>query len=468
MLGAGVLLFVVLAGLLVPLALSSRHHTFDEARSAEVTAASTLAGQVSDPVARASALVSEAPHPGQNLVSAVRSVAQTAGMRVLVVDRYLRVLADSSANRLPGRALTRPDDGLRQVLTPRRVVPRPVAHTADGELVVTVPVLEAGRVVGAVQVARPMSAVQSRTRNRDLTLVALGVGALVVGIGVAALLATRLTRPVQRLGEVARRFGNGDLDARAEQDPVRELDELSASFNTMAAALATNVKAQQEFAANASHQFKTPLTGLQLRLESIANGADVDAPAEARRAMADVARLKALTEDLLELAHASAPPTSREIVDLGALAAIVTERWTETARRHNKQLQVNVSDTAHVRADSEDLEHLLDNLIDNAVRYSDNGATIVVDVRRNVMTVSDNGPGIPVDEQAHIFERFYRGRNARSTASGTGLGLPVVVAIAARWGGNVRLIPAAGTRIAVSLPQTTNETPERSTVRSRA
>ena len=300
-----------------------------------------------------------------------------------------------------------------------------------------------------------MSAVHSRTMSRDLVLFGLGLAALVVGIAFAAWLASRLTRPVRRLSDVARRFGAGDLEARAAPEVVRELEQLAESFNVMADALAANVTAQRDFAANASHQLKTPLTGLQLRLEAIATAGDreVDPSAEARKALADVGRLNALTEDLLELAHATAPVNGGEDVDLAVIADRVVERWSETATRRNKQLDLDVRGAAIVHADAEDLEHLLDNLIDNAVRYSAEGARIDVEIDGATLSVSDDGPTIPADEQARIFERFYRGQHGRASAPGTGLGLAVVAALAERWGGRVCLAPEQRPRFEVCFPE---------------
>ena len=454
MLAAAGLLVFVLGGLLIPLALTTGHHTFDEARTDETTAGSVLAAQVSDAVARAARTTAEPTQPGPALTSAVSAAVRATGMHVVILDRNRRVLADSAIETPRVGVVMRPDAGLQQVLNDRRRLPSPVARVVDNELVVTIPVLEGGSIVGVVQVASPMSAVHRRTMSRDLALVGFGLLALIVGIGVAALLSVRLTRPVRRLSDVARRFGTGELEARASHDTIRELAELGDAFNGMADQLVANVNAQQEFAANASHQLKTPLTGLQLRLEAIATApaATIDSAAEARKALADVARLNALTEDLLELAHATAPVTSGEDVDLGVLADYVVERWTETAVRRDKQLEVRIRGASVVHADPEDLEHLLDNLIDNAVRYSLDGAHIHVDVAGSTLTVTDDGPGIPADERTRVFERFYRGQRGRAAAPGTGLGLAVVAALAGRWGGQTRLVPDAGTRVEVRFP----------------
>ena len=105
-----------------------------------------------------------------------------------------------------------------------------------------------------------------------------------------------------------------------------------------------------------------------------------------------------------------------------------------------------------MHADAEDLEHLIDNLIDNAVRYSPDDACIDVEVDGSTVSVTDDGTAYPPDEQAHVFERFFRGRQGRVAAPGTGLGLAVVAALAARWGGAIRLVPGGRTRFEVRFP----------------
>ena len=200
MLAAAGLLAVVLGGLLVPLASSTAHHTFDEARTDETTAGAVLAAQVSDSVARAARASAEPAQPGPAVTSAVSAVVRATGMRVLVVDGS-RPRARRRRPEAPvAGGVTRTDAGLEQVLNDRYVAPRSGRPFCRGRVRHDRAGARGREVVGAVQVARPMSVVRSRTTSRDLALGGLGLVALAAGICVAALLSTRLTRPVRRLG----------------------------------------------------------------------------------------------------------------------------------------------------------------------------------------------------------------------------------------------------------------------------
>ena len=463
MLSAGAMLTVVLLAFAIPLSISIAHHTLDEARVQELADASRLATRISDSVAGASNVRPEALQRGVDLRSEVRSVAATSGLRVLVLDRRRLVLDDSTDALRVGASVPDPDGELSRVFT------HDIRFTADqvvtrvGNLVLTLPVFEAGEVVGAVRVSRPLSSVSSSTLRTNLALASFAALALVVGLVVAGWLATLVTRPIRRLEAVATRLGAGDLDARAAESGTRDLVSLSRSFNAMAADLVANLRAQQDFAANASHQLKTPLTALQLRLEAIAGGrgSGVDTEDEARHALADVARLTGLMHDLLTLARATAPVRGGEPVDLGELATMVVDRWSETARRRDKQLALDVRDPATVTADPHDLEDLVDNLLDNAVRYSGDAPRIEITVDGATLSVANHGPIIPAEERGQIFDRFFRGVRGRGISRGTGLGLAIVDALARRWGARVTLAEGAPTRFEVRFPRRTIVTPPR-------
>ena len=433
--------------------MSTGHHSFDEARSDAITQSLLLGAQISDPVARAAGATAEQPHPGQVLATAVADVRRRTGLHVLVVDRSERVLYATDHAAQVGASVADADGSLRRLLAASPGSFTPLVQTRDGDLVVTVPVLEAGRVVGAVRVARAMSQVGRRTVRRNLGLAGLALLALTIGTGVAALLATRLTHPLRRF-ELVRRGGSARVTSmsRAPEPSGRELAALAGSFNTMADSITANMQAQRDFAANASHQLKTPLTALRLRLDAIADETGVEPVGEARKALGDVERLDALVTDLLDLAHAETPVGRAEPFDLGELVRDVAERWTETATRHGKQLRVVIDVPEVVTAVEDDIEHVLDNLVDNAIRYSGTGAHITLEAVGAAARVGDDGPGIPEEERARVFERFFRGRTGRATAPGTGLGLAIVAALVRRSGGNVRLLKSPGTRIEVRLP----------------
>jgi signal transduction histidine kinase len=253
------------------------------------------------------------------------------------------------------------------------------------------------------------------------------------------------------------RLGAGDLNARATPQGPEEIASLATSFNRMASELGSTVRSQRDFVANASHQLRTPLTGLRLRLEA-AQADGGPAGEEAGKAMAEVDRLSALVEDLLSLQSAASAGGPGEPTDLAAAATDAVERWEPEADRSGMTLRAEAPSPVVAEASPADLAQVLDNLIENAIRYAGPGARITVAARNGgraaVVSVSDTGPGIPSEERDRVFERFYRGANGRSGAPGTGLGLAIVAEVAGRWGGKAALgaAPGGGTEVEIRLP----------------
>ncbi|HET7489418.1 MAG TPA: HAMP domain-containing sensor histidine kinase [Acidimicrobiales bacterium] len=440
---------VLLVALEVPLGVMIDHARMSTFRSRMLGEAGELSGQVSDPVGRVAGVVSEAPHPGQDLDAAVRATVAATGARVLVVDLAHRVVADS-AGRLPAGSTVSPDDPVEEILSSTAAEALRVVGEANGRLSVALPVQEAGRVVGAVRLDAPLG---HERRTVHLIWVALGaVGLLVLAAGsaLAGWLAMSLARPVERLEAAARSLGAGDLAARAEEEGPLELASLAASFNSMADDLAAALRAQRDFAANASHQLRTPLTALRLRLEAIGQPG-VDAGDEARLAMREVGRLNRLMADLLGLARATAPAPGGSLVDLGEVAERVVERWAETVARSGRTIALDRQAPASVVADPDEVEHMLDNLVDNAMRYSPPGARIGVMAAGTLLAVADTGVGPTGVDRERVFERFYRGAQGRQAGPGTGLGLPIVVELARRWHARVRLA-GPPTRFEIAFP----------------
>jgi signal transduction histidine kinase len=457
-LGAAYLLVAVLVALTVPLALNVDRRARSELESDVVANAAVLSARVSDLVARGN-VTGSAPAQVVDRLGQIVSGATVADRgRTLVVDGRGRVLADSDGTATPGEAYAtaeRPELGV--ALSQGRVDVRQRHSETLGEdlLLVTVPVADGGQVVGALRVSAPMGAVDASVRSSWLRVSFIGLVVVLVGLGLAWILAGSIARPLEKLGAAAARLGRGDLDSRVEPEGPREIDAVGRSFNRMADALSANLSAQRDFVANASHQLRTPLTGIKLRLEAIrAQGGS--AAEEAQKAEGEVDRLSALVDDLLALARASSLEASGEIVDLGDAARAAGRRWAGPAASAGHELEIEEGARARVWAASDDLAQILDNLIENAIRYSPPGTRIVVSVEDReepAILIADTGPGIPPEERERVFERFFRGSGGRRSAAGTGLGLAIVAELADRWQGEVELLDGPGTRIRASFPR---------------
>jgi len=458
-LAAAYLLTAVVLALEIPLALNVDRRATSEFQSGVLGNAAILAARVSDLVAASNARAAT-PRPSAALERIVTGTPRARGERILVVDGRGRLLADTAGRADVGTVYAtgrRPE--LLAALGGRIDTRRRFSETLGEELLlVTVPVVDQAEVVGAVRVAASTAAVDASVRRSWLRLALIGLAVILAGLALAWFLAGTVARPVSRLVAAADRLGQGDFDARASGSGPRELDALARAFNRMAETLTANVAAQRDFVANASHQLRTPLTGLKLRLEAI-RSAGGEAGEQAKKADLEVDRLGALVDDLLDLARGSSSEPSGRSVDLGEQAARAVERWRTPAEQAGQTLRLEAAAAAGIWADPADVAHILDNLIENAVRYSPAGSDIVVEASRGQggasLIVSDSGPGIPVEDRDRVFDRFYRGANGRRSGPGTGLGLAIVAELVERWNGRVRLVEGPETRIEASFPPPT-------------
>jgi signal transduction histidine kinase len=451
-LAAAYLVAGVVLALEIPLALNVERRADADFQAAVLGRAALLSARISDVVARASR-TPDAPVPVRLGTAAAQTVSDT-GERVVVTDDRGRVLADSAGEatpREPYATSERPE--LAAALFEGRVdYRRRFSDTVGAELLlVTVPVVQGDRVVGAVRVSASRESVQASVHRSWLRLGLIGVAVVAAALVLAWVLAGTVARPLARLRDTAARLGGGDLDARASPEGPKDLSAVASSFNRMADALASNLRAQRDFVANASHQLRTPLTGLKLRLEAIrAEGGS--AADNAGKAEAELDRLEALVGDLLELARASTVSPTGTTIDLADVAEAAVERWSAQAAEASQSIALGKSERSRIFADPGDLAHVVDNLVENALRYCPPGTRISVETAsshgRYALIVADDGPGIPADERSRVFERFYRGSNGRQSSPGTGLGLAIVAELAERWGGEARLLDGPGTRVA--------------------
>jgi signal transduction histidine kinase len=225
------------------------------------------------------------------------------------------------------------------------------------------------------------------------------------------------------------------------------------AFNDMTDRLSRVLEAQREFVANASHQLRTPLTGLRLRIEAAAlKAGDPGLVSELDAAEREAERLARLVTSLLALAREGERPGAPRPVSLSEAARGAVERWEAQGR-----FVAEGDEDVCAAASDEDVAIVLDNLIENALRYAPAGSEIAIRWRREgdraVLAVEDEGAGLTPGEEAQVFERFARGSAGRGV-SGSGLGLPIVATLARRWGGSASLRnrPGGGAQARIELP----------------
>ena len=448
------LLILTVVALAVPLAVNVKKRARGDIDDHLSESALVIAASVQLP------LESADPVPG--LRDVVASYGRELRARVIVTDRTGTLLADSD-NPSASRADYSNRQEIAQALTGQRV--RGARYSADLQQdlwVIAAPVVNRGQLAGVVRVSEPTADIDRLIRERWLAIAGAAAVVMTAGLGIAAALSASLARPLRELEETARRLGGGDLTARtAVSRAPRDVAEVAGALNSMADDVETMVESQRAFVANASHQIRTPLTGLRLRLETIARE-ETPESRHATAALEEVDRLNALVGDLLQLARAGVPAGEPAPVDLSAACRSAAERWRSPAAEHGHTLEVQQASSAGsgtivAAAGPADVDTILDNLIENAIVYCGTVATITVGASASgrgsaTLVVEDDGPGIAPEDLPHVVERFYRGRTGKATP-GTGLGLAIVGEAARRWGGSVDVASSGhGTRVTVLLP----------------
>jgi signal transduction histidine kinase len=406
MLGATYLLVVVIAGLAVPFGVTLRHRLIDE-----------LGGRVEREAFAVGAAFEDPLESGRRpaLQPFVRRVADRIGGRVLVTDGNGILLADSLEPPGPRSTsyATRPEVARALMGVPNWEVRHSTTLGYD-LLVSAVPVRSSAKgILAVVRISYPMNDVMRSIHRSWLFLGIVGAVTLLIGLVLASWLARSLTRPLRDATDVVRRIAGGDLDARVPETGPPEVQELAEDMNLMTERLSDVLRANREFAANASHQLRTPLTALRLSLEEAVEGDDPRR--DARAALGEADRLALIVQSLLALGGEREPLS--EPVDVVEVARSVAEE------RPTGDLTVVVVGEGQAIAGRDRLEQVLNNLVDNSVRFARRQVRVEVirSVDRVVVHVDDDGPGIPEGERARVFDRFTRGREPRGQGSGLGL-----------------------------------------------
>ncbi len=407
---------VLLGVLVVPLGIESARSQRRDLQTKVERDATAVASLAED------ALEARAPAPATVTKLADRYLTETGG-RIVVVDRRGVSVVDAASSI--GRDFSTRPEIARALAGDVATGTRRSETLGTGLLYVAVPVASSGAVHGAARITYPTSTADARVRNTWLALIAISGFALAVAAALAVWLARWASRPLVRLEAAAVAVAGGNLAARAPVEGPHEVQAVARSFNAMVDRVEALLTAHGSFIADASHQLRTPLTALRLRLENIAASTEDDVARDVEAASGEVSRLAQLVDGLLELARVGDDVAAPVAVDVAIVATERVSAWTPLADERGVALRVVTNLEAPVRAGRDRLEQLLDNLVSNAVEAVGEGGSVEVLVRRTgrdvEVSVHDDGPGLSAEDKVRAFDRFWRGR----TSHGSGLGLAI-------------------------------------------
>ena len=378
--------------------------------------------------------------------------AERTDARVVIVDADGIAVADS-AGLEPGDPFGSREEFAAALAGQVAVGERRSETLGTGLLYAAVPVAS-GEIYGAVRVTFSTDQLDVRVRRYWLTLGAVGVVSLAAAAGIGVLFARWVNRPLEVVTEAAERLGAGDLTARVDGDRgPPEVRALAASFNRTASRLEELIGAQEQFVGDASHQLRTPLTALRLRLEVLAEECAADGDGrvveDVEASLAEVSRLSRIVDGLLALARADRADPEASVVplDAGEVLAERADAWEALAGEQDVAIEVRPG-TAPLLATPDRVAQVLDNLLANAVDASPAGATVWLRVEDAddgvVLHVTDDGPGMSAEDRRSAFDRLWRGDGGTGALSGSGLGLAIVRKLVLADGATVELTEADG------------------------
>jgi len=322
-------------------------------------------------------------------------------------------------------------------------------------LTVAVPLFQQGQASGAVILSSPLAPIEERIDALQQITLYAGLMGIALATMLSLLLSRTLSRPLLKMRQSAQAMARGDYSCRVDVKSQDEMGSLATSLNTLATELQEKItaleqldKTRREFVANVSHELRTPLAIIQGYNEALMDGLD-STEAERQKYLADsheeILRLRRLVTEILDLRKIEAGGVELKKVDfsLAQLAGQVLQQFQALAADKRISATLEADPGAYtINADPDRIKQVLINLVDNAVRATPVGGLIKVSLVGTEDTVqvsvTDTGPGIPVEEQALIWERFYKVDKSRTrTGGGTGLGLAITKQIIAAHGGSI-------------------------------
>lgn len=391
--------------------------------------------------------------PYEQWTATVDAAPSRAGERVVVVSQLLELVADSDHSGLE-RSFKRPE--IRKALLGKMASDVRMSTTLGKELrYVAAPVVKGEVIVAAVRFSLPEELVQNAVRRTSLMLALFVIAVAVIAAVFAWLVGSSISAPVRDLAEVAKRLPD-DLALRADETAgPDEVRSVAAALNDTARRLFDLVKRTERVATDASHHLRTPLTGIRLRIEAIADTAtDPELVAQAEHALEEVDRLNHRIDEILALARTDAVASELAQVDVSETVLARIASFAPIAAETGIAVEQDVDPDLSALTTSGAAARITDELLSNARHYA--RSRLLVELHQVdgavQLSVEDDGPGVADEELDTIFTRFVRGSGA--LPGGTGLGLALVRETALVCGGTATATRGAfgGLRVVVVLP----------------
>jgi signal transduction histidine kinase len=445
------LTLAILVAAVVPLALGAIDHERDSFVQDTARAAASIAGLAEAKLA---------DHADDAALTNAFKLAHRQGDELLLLNKAGEVVQKQGALE---------SDAWRHLVTEAALQNGPTAKLTGSRVIAVQTVWPDGKVsgdaVGTVVLERPTGPLNQNIDNLWFYLVGLSGVAMAAAVLIAIYFARWVSGPLARLDTVARKIADGNLAVRATPNSgPPELRRMAATFNMMAGRLEALVHGHRAMLADASHQLRTPLTALRLRLDLLAADSGPAAAAELAGAQEEIARLSRLVDGLLATARAEAITEQLDDIDLREATLERVAAWHPVADGNGVKLVTDLTGSApapRVALGAGHLEQVLDNLLDNAIEaIGDKGGTVRVTVARSeagsTLTVADDGPGMTQIERSRAFLRYTTG-----SQNGTGLGLAIVHRLVTANGGSIRLAdtPGGGLTVEVEFPSPGEDRP---------
>lgn len=421
----------------------------------------------------------------------LQEAAQRTRTRIRIIDRRRAIVADSHRQGPPegpepyvgilgsrSADFFSPNDYSRRRNAPRWAAPanRPEVNDAfrgapssrtrvrdrhpEVLLFLTEPIMPRRRVSGVVYVVRSTQPVLAELHRIRTGLVYVMAVAFALTFFVTLVLAWSISRPLSRLSKAAKRIAAGERDVKVPIAGSGEVRELGEAFASMTEELQRRLGYASDFAADVAHEFKSPLTAIRGAAELLEEGAADDPKARQRflrNILIDTERLDRLVSRLLQLGRIEATATAKDVVVPQAMLEAIAERCSD--EKNSIELSWNAT-APLLPARRGDLETALLNLVENAKRFSPDGAPVRIEVEDSQLRgkaaiafrISDKGPGIAPENRERVFSRFFTTDAAKQ---GTGLGLAIAKAVAENHGGTLTLLETTkGAAFEMRLPLT--------------